>query len=213
MPSLNGEQLISAHIAEPSEGTWTAVCSVQTAELPSGAVEIEIEGVTWKGTVRRAVFDFETASVFVVGGAGGLNAPGIVRDYVQTSVRTVVSSIMQQSGETLSPSSDQTILSGGLVHFHTAATPLGIQLQSALGAAAWRIGRDGLVLVTAPNIFTPFSGDASVILEQRADAANRSEEYSVGQPLLEPGQRFSGRDMTYVETVLTPDKLMQETFT
>ncbi len=213
MPTLSGSQLITAQIAEPSEGTWTAILTAQMDPLPEGQVDIEIQGIHWIGHVQRAVYNFETASVFVVGGAGGLGAVGTVSDYVQTTVRTVVSSLMSQSGETLSDSSDPTILGGGLVHFHPAASPIGVQLQSALGAAAWRIGRDGELVVLEPGIFVPFEGDEAGLLQQTADAADQSISYSVVRPLIEPGITLAGRDLTYVETVLTPDSLSQVAFT
>lgn len=209
MPTLNGFQLDSGTISEPSTGLWLASLRAEMPELPAGQATIEIEGIEWTGAVSFSAFDFETASVFMIGGSGALGADGSVRDYVNPTVRSVVTGILDESGDVLSTNSDSAVLNAPLLHFHKSLLPRGVQLSSAIGSAVWYALRNGEIEIAQPDVFGAFEGNEEDFLEQKVDATNRSIRYAVQTPLLAPRITFEGRDLTYIETIVTPDTLQQ----
>ncbi len=213
MPSLNGAQVIAAHVAEPATGLWMAAISVQVDEVPTDSQTLEIEGVEWTGTVLRSVMDFETASVFLVGGSAKLGDPGKARHFVFASVRSVVSGILGASGDTVSSDSCQTILGALLASYHSSRESLGLQLSNVIGDGnVWYSKRDGQIAIRPAGEFAEFTGEDSEIFDTRENALEESVSYTVTTPDLGPRLTYDGHDITHVDTRLSPDSLTQTVF-
>lgn len=171
--TVNGFPLIKGEIRLPRVGVWSADLKIDTLSTVGvgGAVTIaSTDGkFSYAGVAYREGIYTNTLTMRVIGGAGGLSpAPGGIgsvlpaKFYQGTSIGTVLSDILTACGETLAPSSDQTVLGTGLTKWTRiqGSGKRAIQHLFDNVATSWRTLPDGTFWVGTdtypPAPSTPF---------------------------------------------------------
>lgn len=193
MHTANGLPLLCADTTEPRIGPWRSEIEVDASEPLSGAVELDFEGVVFKGTVLRSGEHGGSVKASVVGGAGGLSkeleagnyAAGVIR------VETVVRDILRAAGETLAPDSHASILGRQLTKWQRAAGLASHQLVALLDevGAIFRVNRAGEVWIGVDSY--PEVDPEHVLTDEDWSAGILTLE--VERPELEPGTTFRGQ--------------------
>jgi hypothetical protein len=177
--TANSLDVIEAHILQPRVGVWTADLAIDTADALSEGASVSIKAVggnTYKGTImpgRSAVF-VGMASVRVAAGAGGMSKPATPQYYQGAKVSDIVGGLLNDAGETLASSADQTLLNTVVDSWLVMKQPVSRALTVLLGKLApgysWRMLVDGTLWVGRES--WPTSSASFEILAQRpADAA------------------------------------------
>lgn len=149
MITANGHPVLAGSVHMPRTGCWHADLELDHDEPLSGAVVIDADGTTFRGTVTRGGALVGAASVRVAGGTGGLRQSVGAQAYVASSAETVIRDLLGAVGESLSATSNTALLARTLGHWHRAAGPAGTALSLVTRAvgATWRMLADGTVWV------------------------------------------------------------------
>lgn len=177
--TANGIDVVEAHILQPRVGVWTADLAIDSADALNAGDSVSIaanNGITYAGTVmpgRSAVF-IGMASVRVAGGAGGMSKPATPQYYQGAKVSDIVGGLLNDAGETLASSADQTLLNtvvdSWLVLKQPVSRALTVLLDKLAPGYSWRALVDGSLWIGQES--WPTSSAAFDILAQRpADAA------------------------------------------
>lgn len=150
--TLNGHRVISGEVTLTATRQQHAelVVDRRGGEL-SGRATLSGPGLTFVGTVddeRTTVFQ-DTTRVVVVAGAGGLWKDVAAKYYRIVSVETILTDLFREAGETLSTTSDATVLARVLTSWTRAAGDVIDALETLtkhLGVD-WRMLEDGTVWV------------------------------------------------------------------
>ncbi len=208
MLTLNGEHVFEGVLSFPRTGAWHADLKVGTlAELSGGAtINVDQGKYLLQGTILRTGNWQDTGHLRVVGGAGGLRTIARPKHYTSTSARIVLDDLLADGGESLSPTSDSTVVgrSGGrsLSAWTTAALPVGRLITQLLATidptVTWRVLKDGTVWVgheTWPD--SKLKDSDFQILDE--DPMRAEALLGVESPLLMPGVKLGDRRVSYVE--------------
>ena len=207
---LNGHAITEAQIHEPRVGRWTADVVVDSDVDITGAVTITLGTVALSGTVYRGGLDAGRWSGRVVGGAGGLETSLEPKNYVLTTLATVVADIMSASGETLSDDSED--LSGeARGNWHRTRGLAGHALQAVADdlGVPWRMLRDGTVLLGEDEAVELDSAAEQLVVLAQPDIGSALVA-PAQDPVVRPGVLLDGRAVSYVATVVDAGKLRQE---
>lgn len=191
---LNGATIVNGTLLVQRVGNWTFEGLVDTAQVPSGRVTLDLFGDTWSGYVLRAGEFAGRVTVIIVGGAGGLwkNLKG--RGYQATTLALPLQEIAQDAGEQLAAAPPTDRLAYWLRLAGTADRCLSQLLEEP--GYVWRIQPDGKLWVgreswpAAPDFEYTVLDDRSA--EFRADIAS-------DRALPLPGQTFMDRRVSSVE--------------
>ena len=140
--TLAGKLVTSFALTIPRVGLWSAEVEVDDDTVLSGAVDLVIEGRTWRGVVHRGGVEL-ARGVYRVVGAGallGLLGPQAWRD---TTLLEVLRETVRAAGVELA--ADLGDLSAVVTHWHRRAAP-GTHTVAAVAEAAgfaWRALADG----------------------------------------------------------------------
>jgi len=213
MASLGGKQLVTAVIHETTSGNWAAECEALLESEPSGPIELEVAGVTWKGHVYRSVDNFDAWRVLVEGAPDDLNAPRTASDYLFASRSTIAARILADSAAVFSPSADAAALAQILQRWHQSQGPMGASLSALFeaGGYVWRTLRDGTLTVEAEGTTSEAPALDGFYL-QNSDPERNSRLYLADEPLLTPTMVVDGLYVRQVMTTLAPDGVTQEIF-
>lgn len=209
MPTLGSLDILNATIDEPREGIWHASLELDEGELPSGLVTIDLDGVSFTGTVMAARSGEESGRLLVrvQGGGGALQSDIPAQGYEQPSLATVLGGILAATGDTLS--GDSVDLAGVIVSRWTRlAGPANRALQAVARATGyvWRTTRAGEVFFGADK----FSEVDVPHLELDQDPRGASMLIAPEDgALVAPGTTFLGRPVTHVRTEVTGEGVRQ----
>jgi hypothetical protein len=208
--TVNGIDLLHAVITEPRMGAWTADIDCDSDDKAiTGKVTIEIDRALWVGTVLRGDLASGHAHAFVIGGGGGLGTPLDAKFYVNVSLRTVISDILRASGETLSATSDQTLLGKVVPRWTRSQAVAGQAIRQVAeeSGLSWRVLRDGSVW------FGKESWPAARVEHDEIDRDPGRGEIEIapeGPPSLMPGTTLGDVKISHVTTRMDPGGLRQE---
>jgi hypothetical protein len=160
-PSALGSPVLDGEVMMQATGPWHATLTVDLDEEspPTGQFVFQEGGIEFRGTIlpSRAGAHGGTTKIKVVGGAGGLSRTLPARNYAGgvTRVKTVVDDILRDSGETLSSTSDASLLARQLTGWQRASGQNGeggrgsdaLTLLCDQFGANWRVLRDGTVWI------------------------------------------------------------------
>ncbi len=205
MLTINGHDVFGGQLGFPRQGVWHASLRADATDL-QGAVAIVVdEKTTLRGTVRRGGDWQETDAILVYGGAGRLGTRTTPKHYVGTTVGLLLADLLRNVGETLSPTSEQAVLSQGLPAWTVVkmATSAAISrlLEVATPGAAWRILPDGTLWVGRET--WPDSGlDETTAVTISEEPEKGEATLALDSLTLMPGTLFGGRRVSYVEHVI-----------
>ncbi len=188
-------------------GAWHADLELDSDAALSGAVTLEEEGITFVGTVVRSGSFGGRTRARVVGGSGGLSKALPARNYASGVLKlsTVIGDILREAGETLSSTSDASILSAQLPKWHREAGLASHALVQAVDAAGavWRVLRDGTIWVGAET--WPIVSPAHVLIDE--DWCDGVLTIAPDAPELLPGTTFLGHRIEMVRHYSGPGGL------
>lgn len=208
--SINNIRATCAEIVMPRLGAWHADVHLDATSVDAvlGPVVITIGGsVVLRGTAFRPASFRQRAAVRVVGGGGGLGTAITPTQRRGVTVGRIVTGILDEVGETLSPLSTSAILNQPVAAWApraaSAADALGLLLDTVAPGAAWRVLDDGTVWV-GTETWLP---TASTVQELGEALTDGSQEVATDLPTLRPGTTLNGRRISAVVHRLQPEKV------
>lgn len=206
--TLNGRPVLRGTITVPLGGRWVADLAVDAPEGIAGAVELEVGGVRWRGTVHRGGVDEDVWQGRVVGGAGGLDRPVLARawDGLQPA-RGLLVELLSEVGEVLSGTSGDAV-NVNLARWTRLDMPAHHALADLVRAvgARWRVLFDGSVWVgveTWPEFVLPEDARAELL---STDSRTGTSTYALPGAYVQPGRVFEGRRVGSVAYELAGDR-------
>lgn len=195
--TANAFPVLRGELSAPLSGRWIADLEVDASEALSGAVEIRIGGVAWRGTVWRGALD-DGADVWrgrIVGGSGGLDRPVTARSWLGLQpARGLLVELLTEVDESLSPSSTAEI-DTNVARWSRVEGPAHralADLASVVGAR-WRLTSEGTVWVgseTWPELVLPEGAEAELL---STDPMLGVSTYALPGAYISPGCIFEGR--------------------
>lgn len=213
-PSGAGAPVLEAEVTMQRVGTWHAevTLDLDEDEALDGQLVFQVDGIEFRGTVmpsRGGAYAGQT-KVKVVGGAGGLYRELEPRNYAGgvTRVRTVVTDILRDAGEALSPEADATVLDAQIPGWQRSKGRAIEALQHICDRqnATWRVLRDGTVWIGVDN--WPEVEPGGVIEDE--DWAKGTVTVSPNEPGLVPGVVCRGQRVEQVVHRIGPRGSFQE---
>lgn len=192
MYTVNDFPLLCADVTEPRIGPWRAEIEADASEPLSGQVVLDLDGIEFKGTVLpgRSGEHGGSVTASVVGGKGGLSKEIRAQNYASGVIRidTVVKDILRAAGESLSASSNASVLSRQLQKWHREQGVASHALVAVLDAAqaTFRINRSGEVWVGVDTY--PAATPEHVLTDEDWSAGILTLDCEA--PELEPGTTF-----------------------
>ena len=199
MPAtLNGKSIISCELSEPLAGIWTAVVDVDSEEPIAGAVTIVIDGVTWQGTVSKGDYHGGRVHMQVVGGAGKLATVLETKHYRGGTLGSVVSDLMRETGEKLSPTTDPRVSSHAVSRWSRPRGKASVALKQVSDemGLVWRVLRDGTVWIGSDEWAEAKAAHDEIDKAPGRDALLIAPE----SPTIGPGVTFAGKRVSRVTT-------------
>lgn len=206
--SVNGRAVIAAEIVLPLTGNWSIDLQLDSTEKLTGEATLDSEGVTFVGTAVRPVIEGGRSLARIVGGAGGLHRQLGATNYVNTTVRGVLSDAIREAGERLSGTSDAGILGAALSRWERAAGEAWEAIAAVVehAGANWRMLADGTIWVGRDT--WPEQKLESVHIDRSNPAVI---ELAPERPDLRPGVTFQGEKIRLVVHYLST-KLRTEAY-
>ena len=211
---VNGFPCVRGQVVMPLSGAWVADVVAETEgrqgsfPAPGASVTLTIGQQNLAGTVRRGNSPFGTTWARVIAGAAGLPSDLPAKSYSNPTVKQVLSDILKACGETLSQTSDQSLLNTSMPFWMRLAQPgwqcLANLIASANPAGTWRVLPDGTVWVGTDS--WPQTGMGDFELLEYWPQELKSEFYS-DNPSLLTGQLWLGGKVTSVEHFVEPGKI------
>lgn len=207
MPTANGKDVLGVVIEEPRVGVWSIELDADSDEALTGSVSVEVDGVTWSGTVVRGEQTYGRAHARIIGGAGKLAGILDAKFYLNSTFGTVLRDIMQASGETLSPHTDAAVLSapvGRWARSYASGGQALRQVATELGVS-WRVLRDGTVWLGTET------WPVADLTYDEIDQFPSEGAFMIAPdvPTLTVGTSFAGKRVSSVTTRSTADGLRQ----
>lgn len=201
--AINGLPLVDARISLPRVGVWHADVSLEHDEALAGQVTLELGGVFFQGTVRRAGITAGISVARVVGGGAGLDREATAQGYSDVPVSVPLSDILRLGGESLSPQAGSSITGHQLKHWVRARGRLGPLLATLVASVpveqpSWRVLADGTVWVGEEG--WPEVSMTHILIED--DPRVPRKVLFAETPSILPGQVLEGDRIGYVEHVL-----------
>ncbi len=212
---INGVPVLRASISFPRVGRWVADLHVDTGDDITGSVTLASGdgSLTLQGHVQHGGVYAEYLSLRVVGGTGGLDRPVAAVYSSSTPFRTVVSSLLQGVGESLSARSDPAIMGRFLQSWARASSPdAGTALQALADSAqaAWRVQDDGSIWLGTDTYPEITLDDSQYELLRSFPSEGRDIYSGAPVPPIRPGTTLLGRRVAYVEYHLTENSAEME---
>ena len=200
----NGKPVIEMRLCMPRVGAWVSDLYIDAEDSLSGDITVTIAGgssdLELVGTVRQGGAYLKANQIRVIAGKNGMDGLASPRAYQNGALlRTVLSDLASDAGETIDASSSQSALGSSLGRWTTTLTTI-----SEVFAHAINLGSPGSIHRFLPN-GNLFIGDDG--LEEYAEEFQILNEQpqrltaSIGlyAPTLLPGMAIDGRRVDYVE--------------
>jgi len=208
MPTINSSRVVDASICEPAFGRWYADIESDSKEDITGEVTINLDGVTYKGTVYRGGVYSNRWIGRVVGGANGISNTLDAKAYYTAPLQSVLDDVMSETSETLS-SDSESLLSWPMAHWQRMRAPgthVMLDIANTTGYA-WRFDREGEVLLTEQEYTT--SAVVYSVVDENPALGNFIIAPVTGS-LVEPSTTVGGYSVNYVVTFYSASGTRQE---
>lgn len=209
--TVNGYNVIEGSLDMPRLGAWQATLKVDvlTISKVQGPVTISIDrgALTLTGFVSTARSGEQVDSGYIraVGGAGGLQNLSKPQYYGSTALKLPLSDLLTKAGETLSATSDATLLGTQLNSWTVIQQATGTAISALLqkvDSSAWRVLPDGSVWAGTET--WPASSVSAQIVQ--ANPGNGEYEIATESATLLPGTTLNGLQVSYVCHYLESEK-------
>lgn len=212
---VNGSAVVSATIEAHREGAWTADLVIDSADVPTGVVDVTDASGTGllRGRVLRAEAPYERAEVRLAGGSGRLGAILAPRYYRGAQVRTILADVARESGSTLAddlgPEVSSELAAWVRVGGEDVVSTLRHLLRSALPKGwTWRTRYDGSLWLGADSWLDVIAPGVEVLSKRPARGEIEVSATTVAELLaIEPGSVFEGLDVVSIRIDARPDRL------
>jgi hypothetical protein len=209
--TANGKFVLAARISMPRTGIWLADLTVDATEEFGEAVTLQTfdGGLTLVGTAIAGGLSSDVVHITVVGGKGGLQKelePTFVRSL---PVRTILTGILSEAGETLSPTSDAAVLGKTLPKWtrdRAKASSLLSDLADEVGAT-WRVLADGTVWFGVETWPDAPKVDTELLEEHPSEDR---DVFGVQAPRYLPGTKLGGKKLSLVVHTIDDDGIRTE---
>lgn len=211
--TANGLRLLKATMSEPLRNAWVVDIEVDASEDIGDSITLELgdTAATCVGTKVRGDVEHGRWIGRIVGGKGGLSKEIASKYYTSVPVRTVLSDIATDSGETLDGTITDDVLGRALARWTRpkAEAKLALDDLAAELGLSWRVLRNGKIWIgseTWPVVSMPH------VELSRGPSAGTLTVAPTEAPLVRPGTTFEDLKISYVVTTLNGGKLRQELY-
>ncbi len=212
--SIGGAPVLDVRLTMPRVGAWVLEAGLMSDAPPAGKVSVRFgeQGaqLELKGTVAVGEAAFGATVARVRAGAGRLGALAAPKHWRSTTVGTVLTDLLEQAGESLSPACAQEVLQLFLAVWTINERPVGQAVTELLAAVAtdvaWRTLADGTLWVGRE--LWPVAAPEHELLSY--DPLNDRVLYASLDKLVLPGQTFRGRRVSNVEHSLRGEQLRSQ---
>lgn len=169
--TLGTSPVLSAVVERPLRGSWTADVELDADAAPTGKLTLAGAGLSLVGTVVSSISWNDRQRARLVAGAGGMAKVLGPKWFRNTNLRTVLKATLEAAGETLSPTSDATVLERRVPAWMRLRGSAAALVDQALAVfapdAIWRHLADGSVWVGVPT--WPTVTTTAVVQDNRGD--------------------------------------------
>lgn len=203
--TLSDIPITHGHLTLPRQGLWQAVAIVDTADALEGEVDVTWGGLSWHGTVVRAGLEVGACAVRVVAGAGGLGKEIAPQGFRKAKLSALLDHVCSTSGEELAGNIDAELLSRQVDWFALPRIPAARALTAIAETfdLSWRFLPNGRLWIGSET-WPPSSPEVEDI---EIGGLAQSAEVTMPVPSLLPGTLWSGRRVSRVEHVISPDNI------
>lgn len=203
---LAGIPIVSGRVSFPRTGVWSGELRIEGTTPPSGRVSLQVGGSAFVGTVALATTWKGSSYVRVVAGAGGLAKELPAKGYVSSPIIVPLQDIATECGETLSKSVDAAVRNTYLAHWARSSGAGGTalaRLVAAYAGAVWRFMPGG-ELWAGVETWPTVRGDVELL---DFEPFGERLTFFAQNPGLLPGFKFMGRNVSYVEHTIKPERI------
>lgn len=197
--AINGQRVVSAHIAIPYYGIWTGDAMIpQGSNLPAGtAVTVTLGNLSLKGTVYRSGAFAGQVKAFLMGGAGGWQTTVAAQAYALTGgvrLSMVLGDLATAVGEKVQIASDGVLGST----FAREKTQAGRILRQIAGSL-WYIDASGVTQIRPSRPSSTITSGFQIVRYDgdKGEFEIATEDYASWQP----GAAFSNVIVPTAQTV------------
>lgn len=197
----NNDGVITMVLSLPLVGAWVGDLAVDAVDM-TGAVSIAVDDgrLVFKGTAVKGGGFLDTTTIRVLAGAGRIGELAKAKHYGSVRLKTVLSDLLRDVGETLSSTASDTVLNAQLDAWTTHNLPTGevVALLADAAGATWRFLPDGTVWVGVDT--WPDSGLQDDDYQIVDEYPNQRSALVAPDPLPPlPGTKLAGRKVSRVE--------------
>jgi len=208
--TASGRRVLRAVLTMPRVGRWHADLVIDSKEPLSREIELAFgDGrMKFSGTVFRGDVFGDTYHCRIVAGRDGLAKPLPGKYYRGVPLRLPLADLATETGETLSASTDVTVLDGLLPKWARAAGPASHALTALVehAHASWRFMPNGALWVGKEK-WTELDFPHQLL---RDDPKDGRFEIASELPYLRPGQVFRGKRISAVVHTVEADRARTE---
>lgn len=203
--SVNDRPCLRAQVRLPRAGVWIADLVVDGAGAIEGRAVLQLGELELVGTASRTGIARDTATLRVLGGAGGLAREVPAKFYRRAPVKALLGDILAAAGEQLADTVSAALLSRQLFAYvqtkQKAADALRA-LADRLGVT-WRVLPNGRIWLGEES-WAESTASLELISENPGAGV---AEFGTDTPTLLPGVKVGGRKVSQVEHVLEPTSI------
>jgi hypothetical protein len=200
--TINSQPVLDVRLCLPLRGRWHAsISAIPDGDAPTGRIDLvlandTIEQIRVSGTPVQSDVLLDTGVITLVG-AAGLASKCTPRAYREAIVRSVLDDLMRDADESLSTAIDANLLTRQLPRWSNIGLTVGeaLDLLAEQLEVNWRVLVDGTVWLGVES-WPEVSPAADV---SQYDPIRNATQFSSDDFIVLPGQKFGGRNISYVE--------------
>src|SRR4051812_3274157 len=146
LATINRLPVVHLRLCLPRRGVWHGHATVDSEDSLSGAVDLELDGNHWLGTITHDETDDGAGlqRLQFAAGAAALGSEIPAAGHRAVPLRIPLADLLTAAGEKLSPTADPAILGLQLDQWSRMRGPAGRSLEALLrGRGDWRALADG----------------------------------------------------------------------
>lgn len=222
LATIADKPLSALTVLQPRRGRWTTTFALEPDDTDtppdlSSPVRLVIDAndatlLDLTG-MMAGTLAFGTVVGTGRGGKGDIGKTAKPVHYRSTTLRRIVEDLLATAGESLSSTSDASLLAQQFEEYSVHAQPIGVVLAKLMEVAGdgftWRFTDDG-ALWLGKDTFPAFTGDWNIVSELPID--NAVDIVMGASHLPRPGESLDGRNIEMVQTRIDSDGIFVRVF-